>query len=516
VKDWLRETVEWPDGTVAAHYGFIHALYQEVLYDRVPTGRRIRLHKQIGEREEAGYGERAGEIATELAVHFERGRDAQRAVQYLRLAGENAEQRSAYQEAIAYLTKGLELLKTLPDTPEHTQQELALQTTLGSALIATTGWGAPEMEKAYARARELCQEMGETPQIFPVLIGLWIFYLARAEYKTAHELVEQLFSLVQRQQDISFLLEAHMALGCTLFYLGEFASARAHVEQGIVIYNPQQHNSRAFLYGGADPVVACLSYAAWALWFLGYPDQSLKRMDEALALAQELSHPFSLALVLNFAARLHQFRRERHATQGWAKAAIILSTEQGFASYLAMGTILQGWALAEQRRGGEGIAQTRQGLATWRATGTEAERPYWLTLLAEAYGKTGRTEEGLVVLVEALDTVNKTGERWHEAELYRLKGELLLAQEGKKEKAKGKNKERAEAEACFHQALNIARRQEAKSLELRAVMSLSRLWQKQGKKEEARQMLAEIYHWFTEGFDTADLKDAKALLETLS
>jgi predicted ATPase len=278
------------------------------------------------------------------------------------------------------------------------------------------------------------------------------------------------------------------------------------LEQGIGLYNPTQHRSHAFLYG-QDPGVACRSYAAYALWLLGYPDQALQRSQEALILAQELAHPFSLAYALNWAAWLHQLRREGQAVQERAEAAIALSHSQEFALWLAGGTILQGWALAEQGQGGEGIAQMRQGVAAWRATGAEFMRPYFGALLAEAYKKAGQAEAGLTLLAKALVVVERTGERFYEAELHRLKGELLLARSAEHDTG---------AETCFHQALNVARLQQAKSLELRSAMSLSRLWQLQGKRTEARELLTPVYGWFTEGFDTADLQEAKALLDEWS
>jgi predicted ATPase len=296
-----------------------------------------------------------------------------------------------------------------------------------------------------------------------------------------------------------------------LFNLGELASARAHLEQGIALYDPQQHRSHVFLYG-VDPGVFGLSYAAWVLWSLGYPDQARKRSHEALTLAQELSYPYSLASALVFAAGFHVFRREGRLTQERAEAVVTLSVEQGFSSWLAWGTILRGWALAEQGQGEEGIVQMRQGLAAIRATGAEYMRTHFLALLTEAYGKVGQAEEGLTMLTEALAVADKSGERFYEAEIYRLKGELTLAQSSVQGLASSVQKE---AEECFLRAIEIARRQSAKSLQLRVVMSLARLWQQQGKREEARQMLAEIYGWFTEGFDTADLKEAKALLEAL-
>jgi predicted ATPase len=279
---------------------------------------------------------------------------------------------------------------------------------------------------------------------------------------------------------------------------------------------------------------------ALSLWLLGYPDQALKRIHETLTLARELSHSFSVAVVLDAAAWIHQFRREGQATQERAAALIALCTEQGFTLVAAEGTMLRGWALVEQGEE-EGIAQIRQGLAVWRATGAEMSLLYFLILLAGAYGKAGQAEEGLSTLSEALTLVNRTGERFYEAELYRIKGQLVLQSGVKKSLGQVQDKSKqvktsleselpntqhptpstqaeleAGAEECFHKAIEIARRQQAKSLELRAAMSLSRLWQKQGKKDKARQMLAEIYNWFTEGFDTADLKDAKALLDALS
>jgi predicted ATPase/DNA-binding winged helix-turn-helix (wHTH) protein len=525
---FLRATglVEWPDGTVAAGYAFIHSLYQSVLYDYITAARRLELHTRIGARKEAAYGNRAGEIATELALHFERGRDSQRAVHYLQQAAENALRRSAHQEALSHLTRGLALLKTLPDTPERARQELDLLMSLGPALMATEGYGAPEVERAYTRARELCQQVEETPQLFPVLWGLWVFYFARGELQTGRELGEHLLDLAQRAQDPALLLEAHVALGATLFRLGEVASARAHSEQGIALYDPQQHCPHAFLYG-QDPRVACLSDAAGALGLLGYPDQALKRIRDALTCAQALSHPFSLAFARYFAAQLHQQRQEVQLTREGAEATMALCGEQGCAHFLAIGTILRGWALAEQGQAEEGIAQIRQGLAALRDKGAETQLSYFLTLLAEAYGKGGQPEEGLSILAEALAVARKTGECFYEAELYRLKGELLLNAECRMRIVESSSHSpplntqhstlntQAEAEACSHKAIEIARQQQAKSLELRAVVSLSRLWQRQGRQAETRQLLAEIYGWFTEGFDTADLQEAKALLAEL-
>jgi DNA-binding winged helix-turn-helix (wHTH) protein/predicted ATPase len=422
-----RGASEWPDGTIAARYGFVHALYQEVVYEQPSATRRSRLHRQIGERQEQAYGKRVREIAAELAIHFERGRDYRRAVQYLQQAGENAVRRSAHQEAITLLTKGLELLNTLPDTPERARQELTLQIMLGSPLQATKGNAAPELEKACTRALELCRQVGETPQLLLVLGRLLGFYLGREELQTARELGKQCLSLAQSMRNPAHLLGPHHALGHTLFSLGELALAQEHLEQGIILYNLREHGSYTSR-GEVDLRVGCLSYAALTLWFLGYPTQALKRSHEALTVAEKLDHPYSLAFALDLAAMFCQLRRESQTARKQAESAITLCVEQGFPYYLAWGTSLRGCALVEQGQVEEGIAGIRQGLAAWRTTGAERHRPYFLTLLAEAYGKAGQAEEGLTILVEALAALNKTGGRVWEAELYRLKGELTLQQ----------------------------------------------------------------------------------------
>jgi predicted ATPase len=495
--------VTWPDGTVTAAYRFLHDLYGETLSDRVPPSRQQRWHLQIGARKEMGYGAQAPEIAAELAVHFEQGRDADRALRYLQHAADNALRRSAHADAITHLTRALALLTVLPETTERAQRELVLQTTLGPALMATRGYAVSEVESAYARARELCRQVGETPQLFQALWGLWYFSLVRAELQTARELGEQLLHVAQRVQAPTLLLLAHRVLGQTLAFLGEFSTAHVHLAREMTLYNPEQHRASAALYG-QDQGVVCRSWAALTLWSLGYPDQALRCSREALTLAQGLAHPFSLAYAMCFAGKLCQLCRDVQAAQERATAAMALCTEQGFALYLARSTILQGWTMAEQGQGAAGLAQMRQGLGAYQITGAEVFRPYYLGFLAEAYGKVGQAGEGLTLLDEAVAAVHQTGERFCEAELYRLKGELLLV------RSTGNH---GEAQACFQQALTVARRQQARLWELRAAMSLSRLWQSQGKRAAAREMLAPIYGWFTEGFDTADLQDAKALLE---
>jgi predicted ATPase len=506
-----------------ATYMFKHALIQDASYQSLLKSTRQQYHQRIAQRLEAQWPETVVTEPELAAHHYTAAGLSVPAVTYWQRAGQRALQRSACVEAINHLTMALELLTTLPDTPERRHQELEVYTTLGPALIATKGYAAPDVERAYTRARALCQQVGETPQLFPVLWGLWAFYFVRGEFQTGRELGEQCLALAQRTQDSALLLEAHLALGAIVLRQGEVASARAHLEQGVALYDPQQHRSHAFRYG-QDPGVACLSDATYALWLLGYPDQAVQRSHKALTLAQELSHPASMAFALCFAAWLQQHRREIQATRKWAEAAMTLATEQGFALFLAQATVLYGWTLAEQGQEAEGIAQMRQGLDACRATGAELFQPYYLALLAEAHGKVGKTEEGLRLLAEAMTAAEKTGERVYEAELYRVKGELLLWQAA----ARGATPTRAtqaamfvgdepsggtEIEACFRQALALARRQQARSLELRTAMSLGRLWQQHGKRDAARQLLGEVYAWFTEGFDTADVQEARVLLE---
>jgi predicted ATPase len=339
-----------------------------------------------------------------------------------------------------------------------------------------------------------------------VLWGLWILYNTRAELHKAEELGTQLLTLAHQVPDRTFLLEAHHALWPTALYRGELAAARGHLEQGMALYDLEEHRSHAFLYGGHDPGSCCQSYTAWTVWALGYPDQALQASRRALALARELAHPASLAAAFSFAAVFHQFRREWEAVHELAEALIALATEQGDAERLARGTILRGWVLYVQGQGAEGLAQMRQGLAALQATGGAVRRQLFLPLLAEAYAGIGQSAEGLHVLAEGLAAVEDTGGRFYEAELYRLTGEILCKQALPDED---------HADTCFRRALDVARGQQAKALELRAAMSLSRLWQQQGKRAEAYELLAPIYGWFTEGFDTADLQDAEALLEEL-
>jgi len=524
-----RGVGEWPDGTVSTRYGFIHALYQEVLYGRVPAGKRSSLHQRIGDREEQGYGGRAQEVAAELAMHFERGKDYRRAIQYRQHAANNAIQRSAYQEAMAHLTQGSKLLRALPDTSERTRQEIMLSVALCEPLFALKGESAPEVEQVSTRAWELCQQLEDPPLRAGVLLNLWGVHLIQGKLQSARELAEQATSLAERARDPKLFLGARYALGITLFYLGNMTRARTHLEQGIILYNSHPGH-----YSVINPEVGCLSHLAQILGYGGYPEQALKKIEEALIIAQDLSQPYSLAFTLFHAALIHWLRRETQAARERAEAAIALSEEYGFPLYLAGGNILRGWALAQQGQGEEGITQIRRAIDASQSLGAGLLQLVFPAIMAEACAKVGRMEEGLRAWDGAADAMDHSGEHFLEAEIHRLKGELLLGQEDKSgshaaiyrpeqksvlsivERAKGKNKHETEAERCFQQALKVARGQEAKLLELRAATSLSRLWHQQDKKTEARELLAETYGWFNEGFDTRDLKEAKILLAELS
>jgi class 3 adenylate cyclase/predicted ATPase len=516
-------------------YVFKHALTQEVAYNSLLVERRKLLHERAGRALESMFAEQLDDHLGDLAHHYSRGDNLTKAVEYLGRAGQQALQRSAYADAISSLSAGLNLLQRLPDSPERIQQELPLQLAVGSALIAVKGFAAPEVERAYTRAWELCERVGEAPELFRSLLSLCGMQLARGKVRTADQLAEQLLRRAQSAHDPAGLIPGYAALGSTSFWLGEFLRAKEHLETAITLYDPERHGTFAFRSGVADPKVCCLSYAALTLWNVGYPDQALKTGSEAIVLGQSLSHPFSLAWAGFFVVVLRQLRRETAAAEQTAERVIALCAEHGFTQFAADAIVLREWARGEQGGHEEETAELQEGLAAPRpdavrcglgprqppsltarvfglvgrdadATGSKLMRPYFLCLLAEACGETGHLDDGLSALTKALAAADKDEDRHHEAEIHRLKGELLLKQN---------DSNTAEAKSCYARAIEIARRQSSKSLELRATTSLTRLLASQGRRDEARAMLAEIYGWFTEGFDTADLKDAKALLEEL-
>ena len=485
-------------------YRFRHHLFQQYLYNRLDEVERGYMHEAVGAVLEGLYEGRTKEVAGQLAHHFQVAGLIPEAISYLKKAGDTAADVYANAEAVAHYARAVELA----EQNEIDVEELAhLYTRLGGLLLNTKGDGDPEVGAAYGRAFELYQQVGESPQLFATLRGLAMYHKLHGESETALELTEQMTALANSLQDPALIVESSYALGSLFFYIGEFAPAQNYLEQGISNYDLKQHQSLTSLYG-QDPGVANLSYAALNLWVLGYPDRALERYSEALALAEELSHPYSLAMALALASWVSLFRREKHVIREWTEAAISLSVKHDFTLFENVGYLLGGWAFVELGEVDEGIMQMQQSLSSTALTqGAELAPPHLLALLAQSYGKVGQQEKGLDLIVKAQRLINKEREfLWFEAEIYRLKGELLLLC-GHSE---------AEVEPNFQRAIEIARQQRARSFELRAATSLARFWGSQGKQEEARQILANIIDWFTGGFDTLDLIEAKALLDELS
>jgi predicted ATPase len=487
-----------------ATYTFKHALIQDTAYESLLRNTRQGYHQRIAQVLEEQFPETTKAQPELVAHHYTEAGLHKDAIAHWQQAGGSAQERSAHEEAIAHLSKGLQGLMALPKTHERDQQELTLCLDLGKSLTATKGWAAPETESAYVRAGELCQQTSDVSRLVSVLWGLSHMYIVRADLTKSREVAARFLSLTDQRSDAIHLMVAHWLTGQNLIHVGEYITGLQHLKQAYARYEPQQHSTYITLFG-VDVGVFALSYMSHVLWSLGYPEQAVQRSREALTLAQAMQHPFSIALAQDYAAMLYQFCREPHAARTQAEAAIALCIEQGYAYYLAWGMIIQNWALTEPGQD-EGIAKMSQGLDALRATGGELRLPYYLALLAEACGKADQAEEGLTLVAEALAVGEKTEERFYEAELHRLKGQLLLQQSPDNA---------ADAETCFQKAIIIAQNQSAKSLELRAATSLARLYRQQGKRNEARELLSPVYSWFTEGFDTADLIDAKALLDEL-
>ena len=487
-----------------ATYQFKHALIQEAAYASLLRSTRRYYHQRIAQVLTTQFPDTVETQPELVAYHYtEAGLHAQ-AIAYWQQAGQGAQERSAHEEAMAHFNKGLEALMALPESRERDQQELTLCIDLGKSLTTTKGWAGPEAEAAYVRAWELCQRTGNTSQLVSVLWGYSQVSIVRADFIKHREVGARSFSLANQRSDATLLMVSHWLTGTNLFHSGDYVTSWRHLEQAHTLYDPQQRPTHVTL--GVDLRVFTLSYMSHTLWGLGYPEQAVQRSGEALALARDVHHPFSLALTQAYAAMLHQFRQEPHTASKHADMALALCTEHRIAYYLAWATIIQGWALAEQHRREEGLTQMQQGLTAFQATGGRLRLPYYLALLAEAYGHSGQVEKGLHLLDKACADMQQTGEHFWEAEQHRLQAELLLAHS---------TADQTTAAAYLHQALEVARRQQAKSLELRAATSLARLWQSQGKRSEAYDLLAPVYGWFTEGFDTADLQEAKALLDEL-
>jgi len=483
---------------------FKHALVRDAAYKSLLRSKRFEIHSRIARVMEKQFPETAETHPELLAHHYQEADLTSEAIAYWEKAGQRAIEHSANNEAVRHFKQGLELLKSLPDDSQRIQKELMLQSSLGAPLVMTKGYGAPEVQSAYARARELCQQTGETRQLFTALRGLWVFYLVRAEYRTAHELGRQLLSIAEAERNGALIMEAHMTLGIPLFYLRQLPRARTHLAEALALYSPEQHRVHAFRYG-QDPGIACAGFDAWALCLLGYPSRAKQLMDETLRLAEAQAHPFSLAYALHFQSIVHQLCREPELTEQRAEAEITLSNEQGFPLFVAGGTAFKGWALVAKGEVEKGLFQMRAGIDAWKGTGAEVARSYWLILLAETYEKTGQIEKGFSTVAEAFSAMNKNNEQFYESELHRVKGDLLLHCRDTE----------LRAETCFRLAIDLAQSQDMKMFELRAVISLGHLLRKNGKRQEALQLLRQIHGRFAEGFDTADLMNAKILFNEL-
>jgi predicted ATPase len=487
-----------------SRYVFKHALIQDAAYQQQLRSKRQISHQRIAQVLENEFAETAERQPELVAHHYTEAGLVEQSLPYWLKAGRKAMERSANVEAINHLTKGIELLKKLEEIPKHLEQELEFLTTLGPAYQAIKGFGAPEVRQVYSRARELSQRVGETPQLFPAMWGVWYFYAIHPEEKKAKELGEQLVALAQKLRDSTLLLVAYRSLGASLLAYGEPAQALDCLRKGIALYDRNTHRSLAYVYG-QDIGVVCRGWVAWSLLPLGYPEQAEAMALEAIEMARELSHPLTLSYALAVGSFIYLLLRKQEQTRVLAQENVKLSGDQGFVYFYTHSVMILGM-LAETDRLEQGIMQTRGGMAGLEGAGAALLLPVYQTRLAEILARLGKIENGLATVDEGLALIERGDEHIWEADLYRTKGDLLLMQ--------GINE--TDVEAYYQQALSIARQQNAKTYELRAAMSLSRLWQRQGKTEEACAILSEIYNWFTEGFDTADLKEAKALLESLS
>lgn len=501
-----RGSEAWPDGTLAARYGFIHALYQNVFYFRVTAGRRARLHQQIGLRVECAYGAAASELAAELALHFEEGCDYQRALRYLAMAGEKAIRQCANREAINLFQLGLKLLPQIADQGLRHRHELALLLALGPALIHARGYAAAEVADVYGRARALFDEVGEPPQLFSILWGLWLYYVVRGNHTVAYDIAKQLLEL-ERRHSVAFPLAQYVA-GCSQFWLGEIRASLTIFDHGLAIYDATIHVRQVSLYS-QDARAVMLLYRAWDLWFLGYPDQARDSAASAIAWATELDHPFSLAFARGWSAVVHYLCRQPSDCLLHAETEQAISLEHGFPFWHAWSRVMAGWATVGMHDDDEGFATIETGLVEYQATGAAMGTTLFLAMRADACAKAGLIQQGLRAIDAAFGHVRQTNERAFVAELHRLRGELILLREP------GNAHGQVQAERSFRTAIEVARRQGAKSWQLRATLSLANLWVSQGQQAQAYDALADIHRVFTEGFDTSDLKEASALLDSL-
>jgi predicted ATPase/transcriptional regulator with XRE-family HTH domain len=479
-------------------YDFSHDRIRDAAYDGLSAARRSLIHRRIAVALEAIHAGDLDTVSGQIATHYDRAGLAAQAIAYYQRAAQVAHRLAAVEETIAHLNRALALLLAEPETPQRTQQELALQVALGAPLIAARGYTATELERAFNRAYAICQQIGETPRLFQVLWGLGRFYLVRPQLDAAVKVGQRLLAQARRARDPDLLLEAHNSLGAIRFHRGELRLAREHLERGFALYDPERHRAHALLYG-QDPGVVCLIRGAWTLWCLGYPQQALELSQQGIVLAERGAHPFSLAFALSYGAMVRLFRREPEPARVTAEAGIAVSAEHGYPLFHGMSAYVHGWAMTEQERLDDGMAQMRQGLTTFRATGAESGTPYFLAQLAEFCARTGQLDEAVVLDEEALAILSQTGEGWLESPVFVLHGEILLYC-GLPE---------VEAATSFRRAVAAARRRQARSFELQALLALRRHSLATDEEVEA---LATLVSKFTEGLDTPDIAEASSML----
>ena len=500
--EFIHERPAFPD----PEYVFKHALTQEVAYNSMLIERRKILHERAGQALESMFPDQLEDHLSELAHHYSSSNNVSKAVEYLGRAGQQALQRSAHADAINSLSTALALLQKLPETPERIQRELFLQLALGPALMTVKGWAASEVERVYGRTRVLCDLLRDPPEVFPALAGLFYIYLLRAELPAALEIAERMLQRARQGRDPEMMMMGHLTFGQASHYFGNLLVAKEHLEMAFSIYDGERSGTFT-RHGGVDIGISTLSLLALTLWQLGYPDQSVRRIKQAVLLARALSDPPSIVFAESFAGALHHYQREFRTAEEDTDRSLALSVEHGFTFWSVVNRARRSGMMAIETGSEEAAAEMEGGLSGFAATGTQLDRPYWLSLQAQAHAAIGRATDAMRGFTEALGAAESQQDRHYEAEVYRLKGELLVKQDGAS---------LAEAQGCFGRAMQIARKQSAKSWELRGATSLARLLRDTGRRKEARTMLAEIYGWFTEGFDTADLKDAKALIDELS
>jgi predicted ATPase len=487
-----------------AFYSFKHALVQDAAHDSLLRDARRQLHARIADALESQLPEMMDTQPELFAQHYAEAGLVEKSIAFWGRAGERSAARSAMVEAAAQLQKGLDQLALLPDTPERQQRELEFCSSLGAVLIAVKGYAAPETGHAYIRARELWEQLDFPPEFLGAPYGQSMYHAQRSEFDQAQHLAEDLLRLSRQRDYPAGLVLGHFSAGRNLMFVGDFASSRSHLKQALALCDLVPHRS-IINQAGIHPRVGSHAYLGGVLLCLGFPNRALAQSRRAIAEAQTMAHPPSLAVSLSVGTLLLSLIGDDAGLAEHADQLVAVAAEQGFPHWAAAGTMFRGWTKVKNGKVEEGISLLRSGLTAYRATGAELWMPRFIALLAAAWEIAGKIERVAVLLDEALQIVERTGERWFAAELNRHKGHLLLRQ-GHAEAA----------EELYRKALGIARAQQAKLWGLRAAVSLARLRRDQGRPAEARDLLAPVYGWFTEGFDTQDLKETKALLDELA